>query len=753
MKQKLFNVFFYLFFFFMINREFNPFGLDLRIIGVIIALVLIIMQLKDCILKKEEIILEKKDILIPLFFLVCFISNISWFFNDLDLYLEKFLIILVSYLGNLLFYLVFRLYKDYINIEKFKNAIKISVLVLIMSMLLTMFGVNIRVFLMAGCDGYVKDLATNFLGGTYRYAGYAQDPNYASLFLVFGLATEIYMSKIKKLKLDYLYFFMIVFCFLLSASKTTLIALFPALILSLFKKCKLKQIANVMLIPVVIIVPIILVVLDINLFGTLTTMTQRLQMWEFALELFKQNPIIGSGLTSVRSYIEVSGWWYVQCHSTIFQMLSETGIISLVIFCIILTKVLLRNNKFLTFITCLFSVYMITTETVYHVYFIFVLAILPLIIKEEKMKNNKKKKVTVFVVNSLSNGGAERVVANLANKMDELGKKVYIYILNNKVTYPVNKTVNVISLYNGEIKGIRKAFMIPYLSRKLTKELRKLENDYEIELYTSHLKFSNYVSRFSKYTKKCIYVMHIPFSPYGSGYFYEKKIKFIYNNQNIMTVSNGVEKEILVKYNMKVKNIATIYNPIDVKEISKKSKEKVELPCDKYILLCGRLNYQKRPMMAIDIFYKTKLYKKYNLVLLGQGELEEEVKEKIKEYKIEDKVHLLGWCKNPYAYMRNSLLLMNCSSFEAFPMTMIEAFACECKVVSFDINYGPNEILTDELEQFLVKDTDIVEMGTKINLAIEKYPKGLRKRVEQYQTENIVNNYYEISKKWSKNED
>ena len=51
------------------------------------------------------------------------------------------------------------------------------------------------------------------------------------------------------------------------------------------------------------------------------------------------------------------------------------------------------------------------------------------------------------------------------------------------------------------------------------------------------------------------------------------------------------------------------------------------------------------------------------------------------------------------------------------------------------------------------KDTDIVEMGTKINLAIEKYPKGLRKRVEQYQTENIVNNYYEISKKWSKNED
>lgn len=360
-----------------------------------------------------------------------------------------------------------------------------------------------------------------------------------------------------------------------------------------------------------------------------------------------------------------------------------------------------------------------------------------------------KRKVTIFVVNSLSNGGAERVVANLSNKMTEMGKTVYIFTLSNDITYKVNENVKVIPLFNGKIKKIMKPFLIFYLSRKLTKEIKKLEKEYEIELYTSHLKFSNYVSRFSKYTNKCIYVMHIPFSPYGKGWLYEQKIKFIYNNQNIMTVSNGVEKEIVEQYKIKTKNIATIYNPVDIKEISTKSCEEIKIPCDNYILYCGRFSEQKRPLLAIEIFYTNKLYEKYNLLMLGQGELTDEVQHKIKEYNIEDKVYLNGWCSNPYFYMKNSLLLMNCSAFEAFPMTMIEAFSCNCKVVSFDIKYGPNEILVNELSKYLVIDGDIKQFGEKIELAIKEYPENLQERVLAYQTEKIIENYYLISKKWN----
>lgn len=752
MQKKIFDVFFFSFFIFMINREFNPFGIDLRIIGVILALILIILGLKDIIKEKQTIQLKKIDYLILSFFVLCFISNIVWVFNDLTIDIKQYIVILVSYIANLMFYVVFRMYSKYITLEKFNSAMKISSIVLIFSMIISFLGVNLRTFLMSGSKGFVKDLSSNFFGGMYRYGGYAEDPNYASLFLIFAIATEFYTAKKRQVRINYIYILSAIFCFMLSASKTVLVAIVPALIMALMKPSKLKKLANYIWIPTMILVPIILVVINFDWFDPIVTMMQRFKMWDFSLELFKNSPILGNGFTSFRSYLDLSGWWYVQCHSTIFQMLSETGLISIIIFGIILTLSLLKNNKYLTFMVSLFSIYMITTETAYHVYFIFILAVLPIIVEECEVMKKNNKKVTVFVVNSLSNGGAERVVANLANKMVEMGKNVYIYILNNKITYKVNEKVNVIPLYSKEIKNFQKPFIIPYLSYKLTKELKKLEIEYDIELYTSHLKFSNYVSRFSKYTNKCIYVMHIPFSPYGKGYLYEKRIKFIYNKQNIMTVSNGVEKEIIEKYNIKVRNIATIYNPIDVEDISRKSMESIELPCDNYILFCGRLNYQKRPLMAIDIFYKNELYKKYNLVMLGQGELEEDVKNKIKEYKINDKVHLLGWCSNPYAYMKNSLMLMNCSAFEAFPMTMIEAFACDCKVVSFDIKYGPNEILVGDLSKYLVEDKNIEEMGEKINLAIKKYPKKLKQLVEKYQTENIIKNYYTTAKKWSKNE-
>lgn len=753
MQKKLFNIFFYLFFVFMINREFNPFGIDLRIIGAILAIILIILEYRKIKLEKKCLKLEKVDYLIFSFFGICFISNIMWLFNNLNIDLSKFFVVLASYVFNFLYYIVFRLYTKYITLDKFNIFMKIANIILIISILFLCSGNNIPSFLMNFYSGYSKTDALNFFGGMYRYGGFAQDPNYASLFLVFGVATEIYTSKKSNQKINYIYILLSIICFMLSASKTTLIAIIPSIIMCLIKPSKFKKVVNFIWMPVMILIPIILVLIDFDALNFMSTMSNRFGMWNFSLELFFKSPIIGNGLTSIRSYLELSNWWYVQCHSTIFQMLSETGIISIILFGIILTMSLLKNNKYLTFMVILFSVYMITTETAYHVYFIFILAILPIIIKECEVMKKKTKKATVFVVNSLSNGGAERVVANLANKMAEMGKNVYIYILNNKITYKVNEKVNVIPLYSKEINNIQKPFFIPYLSYKLTKELKKLENKYEIELYTSHLKFSNYVSRFSKYTKKCIYVMHIPFSPYGKGYFYEKKIKFIYNNQNIMTVSNGVEKEIVEKYNIKVKNIETIYNPIDVKDISKKCTELVDLPCDNYILFCGRLSDQKRPLMAIDIFYKNELYKNYNLVMLGQGELQEEVKNKIHEYKISDKVHLLGWCSNPYAYMKNSLMLMNCSAFEAFPMTMIEAFACDCRVVSFDINYGPNEILVDDLSKYLVEDKNIEDMGEKINLALKKYPKKLKQRVEKYQTENIVNNYYSIARKWSRNED
>lgn len=366
----------------MINRECSPFGLDFRIPCFLLGGILLFLGSVDVICKKKKLSITVIDAYIIVFFILALLSNLMWFFNGLSIHKGAFVVIFVSYVFNLFAYLVFRLYQEYITLKKFNLAILFSTLVLLFSIIMAFYGVDISTYLMSGCKGFVEDLAPNFIGGIYRYGGYAEDPNYASLFFVFAFATYIYCKKMEQKRYNIIYITLFIFGFLLSASKTTLIAIVPAIFLMLLKSSKLTQFIKIIWMPIVILVPIIFIASQFDFFPSVASMTQRFKMWNLALDIWKQSPIIGNGLTAFRSYAETASWWYVQCHSTIFQMLSETGFVSLILFGIILTKSLLKEHKYLTFMTTLFSIYMITTETAYHVYFIFVLAILPIIVEE-----------------------------------------------------------------------------------------------------------------------------------------------------------------------------------------------------------------------------------------------------------------------------------------------------------------------------------------------------------------------------------
>lgn len=366
----------------MINRECTPFGIDLRVPCILLGGILFLLGSKDVIFGKQKLSIKSIDVYIIAFFILAFLSNCAWMFNGLSIHKTEFFIILISYIFNFIAYFVFRLHHEYITLRKFNYAMLFSTLILLFSMVMAFIGIDISTYLMSGCKGFVEDLAPNFIGGIYRYGGYAEDPNYASLFFVFAFATYIYCQKKQQKKYNIIYITLFIFGFLLSASKTTLIAIIPAIFMMLLRNSKLTKIIKVIWMPFVILIPIILIAIHFDFLNAIVSMTQRFKMWEFALDLWKQSPIIGNGLTSFRSYAETVNWWYVQCHSTIFQMLAETGLVSLILFAVIMTKSLFKNHKYLTFMIVLFSIYMITTETAYHVYFIFILAILPILVEE-----------------------------------------------------------------------------------------------------------------------------------------------------------------------------------------------------------------------------------------------------------------------------------------------------------------------------------------------------------------------------------
>lgn len=90
----------------------------------------------------------------------------------------------------------------------------------------------------------------------------------------------------------------------------------------------------------------------------------------------------------------------------------------------------------------------------------------------------------------------------------------------------------------------------------------------------------------------------------------------------------------------------------------------------------GRLHFQKNQEFAIDVFHA---YLKINpdsvLVLIGEGEDENRLKQKVKQLGIEDKVIFTGFQSDINAYLSAFDLFLFPSLFEGLPLAILEAEA------------------------------------------------------------------------------
>lgn len=387
------DLYLFIFIFTMFNREFRLLGFDLRYILVVVGIILILVRAVQILVKKKPLIMEVTHVLLLLLIIISFISNIFWYNNGLEKGIA-YSSINILYTFNFISILVFILNKDYIYKEKVFKMIIFSGIVLFISILFIMFDIPLGSTMDSGYNlGVSGETQVNFFGGNYRIAGYAQDANYTTFFMVILLATTIYTIKDKVPKL--ILCIISIIGIMISASKTIVVGLVIAITIISIEKSKNRYIKNLYLLSkkmVVIcvgIIPIIAMYIierfDINI--AMQTMSTRIIMWRHSIELFKQNPFLGNGLTSFRSYFAQSyGGWYVQQHSTVFQILSETGIISLIIFIVIFFRLIKTKNWYSVLLITVFLVFSTTTELMYLSVMPFIVCLLPIMLNKNEYK-------------------------------------------------------------------------------------------------------------------------------------------------------------------------------------------------------------------------------------------------------------------------------------------------------------------------------------------------------------------------------
>ena len=130
----------------------------------------------------------------------------------------------------------------------------------------------------------------------------------------------------------------------------------------------------------------------------------------------------------------------------------------------------------------------------------------------------------------------------------------------------------------------------------------------------------------------------------------------------------------------------------------------------KRVIAVGRLDYQKgfdRLIDAWQIVCSTGLFLEWRLDIFGQGEWKDMLKARIKEYGLQNSLHLNEPAKEIAKEYADSSMLVMSSNYEGFPMVMIEAMACGLPAVAFDFKCGPRDIIKDEENGLIVPDGDI----------------------------------------------
>ncbi|MEX6586741.1 glycosyltransferase [Paraclostridium bifermentans] len=199
--------------------------------------------------------------------------------------------------------------------------------------------------------------------------------------------------------------------------------------------------------------------------------------------------------------------------------------------------------------------------------------------------------------------------------------------------------------------------------------------------------------------------------------------KFYKNSDKIVVVSNDIAKDLNLNYNISLKKVKTLGNPIEIEEVINKSEHKCEieekiklLKKDGNIVLCNIANF-KKAKNHIELVKSVKFLRnqgeKIKLILIGDGGLQSEIKEYVKDNELDEDILFIGYTNNPYSILRLCDAFILPSLWEGFGLVLIEAMGLGIPCIT--TNHSGSKYFINNYENGLICGTGFKEIAEKVN--------------------------------------
>ncbi|MEO1373378.1 MAG: glycosyltransferase [Cyanobacteria bacterium J06635_10] len=362
------------------------------------------------------------------------------------------------------------------------------------------------------------------------------------------------------------------------------------------------------------------------------------------------------------------------------------------------------------------------------------------------MKNN-----IAFFLPNLYGGGAERAVINLLKGLREKDSSIPLDLVLGKLE----------GAYVNQIpKQVR---VINFSKDRVIKSIIPLNNylqEVKPQALVSQMSHANVIVTIAKYLSqtetRLILVEQNNLSHNKSKLFRGKFVPFFMKlvypyADEIIGVSHDVSRDLENQLNLPKGRVKTIYNPIVDDDLIYQANlpithswfEAKDYPT---ILAVGRLTEQKDFATLIEGFAILRKKRMVRLIILGEGELREDLEKLVTELGISKDVIMPGFVDNPYQYMKNADVFVLSSKWEGFGNVIVEAMACGCPVVSTNCPSGPGEILASGKYGSLVPTENPEALSEAILNVLNQpiKPDILKQRAENFSIKESVSKYCKV---------
>lgn len=353
------------------------------------------------------------------------------------------------------------------------------------------------------------------------------------------------------------------------------------------------------------------------------------------------------------------------------------------------------------------------------------------------------KRKILFVIPSLKAGGAERVISYLIKKLDKSKFECKLLVLGFKENA-------VYQIDDSDVIYLNK----PRLLKSIPSIIRAILKVKPDIVFSSIGHVNILMGTLSLFFRKIKFIAREASVITAMKQFSNKKkqlapkaIKFLYSRfSKIVCQSTDMKNDFIKNYKLASNKLEVINNPITRSNENIKPVLFEENEVDVKFITIGRLSKEKGHERILKGLSKVKDYT-YNYLVIGSGELEENIKNQAKELGIEKNIKFIPFTNQVLNYLSGSDCFIQGSYVEGFPNALLESCSVGTPALAFNCPGGTKEIISDGVNGYLINNDrdfenkllNIKEMLSSINR--DKVQKSIQLK---FSSEKILTKYMNL---------